>query len=241
VRKMILLGAVALLVTVGIGPSASAASAAESAGGLASPVVGTFVGEIPGTRTLVAVVAGPAKEGATARQATIYLCDGAQVSTWFFGNASGNRLDLLSRAGGHARATLAANRAVGTVDLPGRGAVKFSAARASGVAGIYLVNRSLGNVRGFSGTRSRLEATVTRADAPGEYRISGTVTPRGGDSVTLAGTGRFSPTTTTSYTWIVLGDGRVAGGTPGNTTGTGNCSVWQKIKQIMTGVFCGFL
>jgi hypothetical protein len=210
----------------------SAAGARTSAGAASGPR--TFVGQVSGGEQFIAVVASRGTGEATA-----YLCDGRRISTWFFGHASGNTLDLTSGTGRRLRATLARGRVSGTVELPSGGTRSFRVRRATGVAGIYLVNRSLDRVRGFSSRRAKLAATVARASG-GRFAIHGTVTPRGGSAVALQGTGRFLGSLKRSATWIVLGDGRVHGGTPTNTTGGGNCSIWSKIKQIMTGVFCGF-
>jgi hypothetical protein len=221
----------AMLATIAaLALSATAGGAAAGA----APARGTFVGQVSGGKQFIAVVA---KAGSG--EATAYLCDGTRVSTWFFGRASGDTLDLTSSAGRKLHATLGAGRVTGTVELPGGGTRSFRVRRASGVAGIYLVNRSLNRVRGFSSRRARLAATVARAGS-GRFSIRGSVTPRGGSAVALQGTGRFLGSLKRSATWIVLGDGRVHGGTPTNTAGGGNCSIWEKIKQIMTGVYCGF-
>ena len=234
--------AAAVLAVVAIGPVASASVAHRAAADRSARFAGTFVSKIPHTKDFIAVVVG-SKQG---RKAVAYICDGHKVSLWYLGHASGNSLDLTSRFGDHVHATVSRSQVTGTIQVPGSGKRHFTAQPAHSVAGMYLVTHSVHHVHGFSGKRAELRANVSR-DSHGRFHITGTVTPRHGASLSLKGPGRFAGSLKKKATWIVLANGQVTGGvgildnSPTNVTGGGTCSLWSKIRQIMTGVYCRFL
>jgi hypothetical protein len=184
-----------------------------------------FIGQM--ATTSIAVV-----EGADGT-ALVYLCDGVQSSAWFFGKLEGNALTATSEDGGTVQATLAGNQITGQVQLPGQAAATFSASRATGVAGIYLVEQSPTQAHGFSAVGGELDADLTGT------AVSGTVRPADGDAIALSGNVKSFGEASGVATWIVQADGSVSGKVT-NTAGGGNCSIWSKMKQVMFGVDCSF-
>ena len=226
-----LLTLLTLLALALVGGSARGAAAAGSA----RPVSGVYVGKLGDTGAFIGVAAGtPSRKGSARRGVAVYVCDGSRLSVWyrFPATSSGNTVELKSKEGAVLRATLTRRRVTGTVELPGKGTVSFRASRATGIGGIYLVNRSIGRVHGIGGAkgRPRLNATVTRT-AKGRYTIDGTVGRRA-----IKGTANFFGSPRKVSTWIVLPNGRVKG-----LAGGGWCGVWRSIKSAMTGVYCRYL
>jgi hypothetical protein len=202
-----------------------------------APVAGTFVGSAGASGPSVAVAAAAPKPGATAREVVVYVCDGAGLSEWFRFPAlvTGNSVDLKTKSGLKLHATLTRAGVTGTVDLPGRRGVAFSAAPATGIAGLYLLESSVDKVRGISGfTKARLTGTVTR-QASGGFRIAGTVVAPGKKGRALSGSGALNGPLSKSATWIVSPTGQVKG-----QAGGGNCSLWSSIKEALFGVSCRF-
>lgn len=198
------------------------------------PTVSTiFVGEIASAEAAIAVVADV---GTASSEAAIYLCDGVDTSVWYFGTLTGNVIDAQSDTGALATAMVAGDRVTGTVQLPGQPPVEFSASLASGVAGMYLVEQSAILAEGFSVNGATINADLT-AGTDGST-VSGTVTTTNGDPIPLAGTLRFFGEGDTA-TWIMQADGNVKGRAKVQCEGCfggGNCSIWQKIKSLATGV-----
>ena len=160
---------------------------AERAVELDTAVVGSFVGEVSGTKAFVAVVAAPAADGKGAVQ--IYLSDGKGVSEWFSGPISDDGFVAKSDDGdAQTEGTLTADSVTGTVVLPDGKTRRYEASPPSGAAGLYeltvssggelsgasaaglavkgeitLRNRGTGKLRLVDGTR--LEFTLTRQRA----------------------------------------------------------------------------
>jgi hypothetical protein len=94
-------------------------------------VPNTFVGSVPGTNILVALVVGP-------REALAYVCDGAGLSAWFRGKVHGPTLTLPGVNGGRIVAQVQGDTAAGTVALHGEPALGFTAGRAvDGASGLF--------------------------------------------------------------------------------------------------------
>jgi hypothetical protein len=185
-----------------------------------------FVGALS-SQASVAVV-----EGADGT-ALVYVCDGVQDSAWFFGTRSGDTISAESDDGGTVHATLAGSQISGEIERPGQAAMAFTAPRASGVAGIYLVEQTATHAQGFSATGGALDADIIG------MTLAGTVQPDDGGQLALTGTVKSFGEASGVATWIVQADGRVSGKVT-NTAGGGNCSIWSKIKQVMSGVDCSF-
>lgn len=97
---------------------------------------GPFVGELSGTDAFVAVVAG--KENVAA-----YVCDGGRgIAESFGGRRDGGRVTLTSERGAELSASIERGESSGTITLPGRPPMRFSAEPARGTAGLYQVPRA---------------------------------------------------------------------------------------------------
>lgn len=195
-----------------------------------------FVGEIASPETAIAVLAG-AEGGTASGQAVVYICDGIGTSAWFFGTIDGDAIAAESDDGGAVQARVAGGQVTGTVDLPGQGPVAFSASRATGVAGLFLVEQTATSAEGFSAVGARVDADITAG--AGGSTVSGTVTADGAEPVTLQGTVSAFGESAGVASWIVQANGEVKGRVT-NTAGGGNCSVWSKIKSLAFGVDCTF-
>lgn len=98
---------------------------------------GSYVGEVPGSKAFIAVVVGP--EG----KALAYVCDGETIALWFRGRLEGGALELLGGAGQRLQARLDQGIS-GRVTLPDGRTLAFSAQGATGEAGLYRYEGSLG-------------------------------------------------------------------------------------------------
>ena len=216
-RKMLLTtgGALAGVLLVGCGGG-------EGAQKSASPVAGSFVGEMPdmGERgAFVAVVAAGAEEEAEEREVRAYLCDGREITEWFWGSAEGNDLSLTSEGGAQLEGALAPGTATGTITLADGGSFPFEAPLATGVAGLYdVVWSSDGAITGTSETGGRIEAQLGEEVNTDILRVSGTITPPEGEPVELETFARYA--SPGEYRFIVLPDGEVKGSKKGKSTGS---------------------
>jgi hypothetical protein len=124
-------------------------------------VTGTFVGEVRGSDTLVAVVAQPGARGRP-RDVSVFACDGRRVCALFSGEASENRFKLTASAGDSvAEGTVREKGAAGTVKLRGRDTSRFSAESAAAAAGLYeLTVSEKGKITGASASGVGLTGTV---------------------------------------------------------------------------------
>lgn len=145
----------------------------------AAVVSGSFVGRLPGTKTLIAVVASDLKAGTASRAVRLYFCDGTRTFEWFAGESKGNTVSLESAThDAHVQVALTTYVASGTVTLPGIGKRRFTTVPAAGVTGLYLGHVSLsGQASGRAETGARLEGTV---DSKG---VTGRLIPPQGASV----------------------------------------------------------
>jgi hypothetical protein len=125
---------------------------AERAVKAAKAVAGSFVGKVSGTRTFVAVVAGPAEGDKDSGAVQIYVSDGRRLSEWFSGPISDNSFVVKSDDGdAEARGKLSGDSVTGTVALPSGKTVRYEASPPSGAAGLYeLTVSSAGELRGAS-------------------------------------------------------------------------------------------
>ena len=144
----------------GSGPTAPAATSARPtlAAGPATPLVmggqalvtgaRTYLGAVPGTSALIAIVT----QGARARG---YLCDGTPgravtLAEWFTGPVRGGILDAVSSQH-HVQlaARLSGQAVTGTITLPGGRVLPFTAvlAQGGGQAGLY---EATGRLRGLA-------------------------------------------------------------------------------------------
>jgi len=137
------------------------------------------------------VVADELKEGGgeeQTREVRAHLCNGESINKWFWGQASGNDLDLASEGGARLEGGLTAEAATGTHAPRGRRRrrpkLPFEAPLAEGVDGFYTVSvPAEGPLSAASSWRkARLEGERT-----GE-RITGTLTPPeiGGGSLLIS-------------------------------------------------------
>jgi hypothetical protein len=109
--------------------------------GAQRPVDGTFVGKLSGSDTLIAVVAPPPPEGKDAREATIYVSDGSKLSESFPGPIDRNSFSAKAEDA-EAEGALAGDAVKGTIKLPEGEPADYEARRATGAAGLYLLEVS---------------------------------------------------------------------------------------------------
>jgi hypothetical protein len=134
----------ALCTTLVIGGAAGTAGAAVGGTAAASGAgnTTTYVGTVAGTGAYVAIVVGK-------KSASGYICDGDQVAHWFKGTAKGGNLALADTATGPAGALLIGavhgSRLDGLVRFDGA-QHRLVAQRATGKAGLYRKERSIGGV-----------------------------------------------------------------------------------------------
>jgi hypothetical protein len=168
------------------------------------------------------VIATTPEPHARERVVQVYVCDGGRISRWLPGRApaDANRFSVAWRGRGRARVELAGAAARGTVSLPGRRVLRFEAARARGVAGLYFV-ASLpdGRIRGQSAQGARLEGRVTRqlvANARGQrlYLATGRLAAPGGEARRFRAPWPARPSRSpgTILRVVVLASGEVKGG-----------------------------
>jgi hypothetical protein len=114
-------------------------------------VLGSFVGQVPGTEAFVAVVAAPAPGGEDSA-VQIYLSDGRGLSEWFSGPISDSTFVAESDDGdAETEGELSADSVTGTVELPDGRTVEYEATPPSGGAGLYeLTVSSAGELSGAS-------------------------------------------------------------------------------------------
>jgi hypothetical protein len=191
----------------------------------ATPVAGTFVGEVgSGDRRkvpFIAVVAAPAKNGQQAREVKVYVCDGFGINEWFPGSATGDRFKLTSDDGdAEVNGRLTASSVTGTVTLPDGKSIRFNGKPATGPGGLYDVTASRGGqLRGTSTTEARLAGRQAQQETNGRYPLTATIRVPAGKRFRVATT----PTrpVTGSFRWIVLSDGLFTGDRKGVRTAEG--------------------
>jgi hypothetical protein len=126
-------------------------------------VVGSFVGEVSGTKAFVAVVAAPAVGEKESGAVQIYVSDGRRLSEWFSGPISDN--SFVAKSGdGDAEATgeLSDDSVTGTVELSSGKTVKYQAGPPSGAAGLYeLTVSSAGELSGASAAGLGVTGEIT--------------------------------------------------------------------------------
>jgi hypothetical protein len=136
---------------------------AENAVKAEKAIAGSFVGEVSGTKALVAVVAAPA-EGKEARRAVqIYLSDGKRLGEWFSGSISDNSFVAQSDDGdAEAKGKLSGDSVTGTIELPDGKTVRYEARQPAGAAGLYdLTVSSDGELSGASAAGLGVTGEIT--------------------------------------------------------------------------------
>ena len=182
VRRRVLGAIVLCVVMVGCGSDGGGGDAAAT-------VTGEFVGKADAEDAYVAVFTSNAKSDGKF-DVVAYVCNrqvplggSRELAEWFTGTGSDNTVDLKSEAGtSRLKATLAAGRVTGTVELPGGKTVSFEAASsADGPAGIFQVGLDdQGNLTGTS--RGGKTMKLTPVQIGGEPAYRGTITAPGGTS-----------------------------------------------------------
>jgi hypothetical protein len=159
-------------------------------------VVGSFVGEVSGTKALVAVVATPAAGGEDSGVVQVYVSDGAGLSELFSAPNTGNAFTASSEDGdAEVEGELTAGSVTGSLTLRGGRTVEYAAVPPTGSAGLYdltldgsgelggasaaglgvtgrisLGPRGTGTLRLVDGERLALAVTATRARGLGHVR-----------------------------------------------------------------------
>jgi hypothetical protein len=204
VVAMSLLGLAALTI------SACGDSGTDEPEGVA-PVSGTFVGRIDGIDSFIAVVAERPEDGGGTRAIRAYLCNGAAINEWFTGGAEGNDIALSSESEASLEGELTPTTASGLITSASGKSVRFEAALATEIAGIYSVTLSPDReVRGSSTTGGTLAGRLGARRRDGRYPITGTIADSSDQTrpfTTLA-----SASEAGRLLWIVLPDGQFKGG-----------------------------
>jgi hypothetical protein len=129
----------------------------------AATLVGSFVGEVSGTKAFVAVVAAPAQQGQDTGAVQVYVSDGRGLSEWFSGPISDGGFAAQSDDGdAEAEGKLGGGSVTGTVTLPDGKTGNFEASPPSGGAGLYeLTVSSGGELSGASAAGLALKGDIT--------------------------------------------------------------------------------
>ena len=179
-------------------------------------ITGQFVGEIPETDAFVALVARAPREGEDRGEVRAYLCDGRTINEWFNeGSAEETDLDLTSDGGARLLASLKrdvdSSWVSGQIFLADGTVLGFSAPPATGIAGLYDVSISGGELSGTSEGGARLEGRIFDAlQQNGLYPVGGTITPPDGRPQDFQASA--TPDASGELRIVVLEDGRVKGG-----------------------------
>ena len=125
---------------------------------------GEFVGPIPDTDALVAVVADKPQTTGGQRQISVYICDAKVpgIAEWFSASVAGNDFDFFSVSGdARLQGTLTDEEATGTATLADGREVSFAASPARNGGGLYDVTITPdGQVRGTSTSGAVLDGTL---------------------------------------------------------------------------------
>jgi hypothetical protein len=129
----------------------------------AATLVGSFVGEVKGTKAFVAVVAAPAQEGQDSGAVQVYVSDGRGLSEWFSGPISDGGFAAQSDDGdAEAEGKLSGDSVTGTITLPDGKTGRYKANPPSGGAGLYeLTVSSGGELSGASAAGLALKGDIT--------------------------------------------------------------------------------
>jgi hypothetical protein len=174
------------------------------------PVDGTFVGKLSGADALVAVVAAPPADGKDTREATIYVSDGSKVSELLPGSVERNNVTAKSEDA-EAKGALTGDAVKGTVKLPGGESADYAASRATGAAGLYVLEVSRkGTLSGASAAGVGL-TSKSKLNAPGQGSLKFADGKRRRFKVTVASGGERGPVRAGEVRLIVLPDGQMSG------------------------------
>lgn len=190
------------------------AAAQEATPVLQPPVIGaTFIGQTTDPETLVAVVTPYSPDEET----NACLCNGHDLTKW----CSGPTRDVVileATDGTTVIGRVDTAAASGKVAMPGGQLLSFVADRAVGIAGLYDVTLTDGAAEGTAGDGQRLSGQVVDQLADGTRLLAGTIEEASGRPFAFATF--VSPDAAGEMRWIVLPDGRLAGG-PKEGLGTG--------------------
>ena len=186
-------------------------------------VAGSFVGEVPGGKTFVAVVVEQATDADGPGAVTVYVSDGKTLSERYSGSGSGTSFVAKSDDGRReAKATLRDGLLAGTLELRGGKRARFEASTPSGAAGLYELTVSpRGDLSGTSAAGLGLTGRITDAKrGSGILRlVDGTrvefdVVRNAAGALISVGSGELRV--------IVLSSGRVKGAGHGRAAGGGD-------------------
>lgn len=174
------------------------------------PVSGMFVGKVPSTDAIFAVVADKPKGGGGEREVSAYLSDGRQLSEGFTTTTDANRIRVSSQNKMNLVATISPSSTIGTI-TPGKGdasegaSYRFDIPPATDVAGYYpvMIPEGEGSLSATSWSGAQLEGTRSGP------RISVEITPPGGGGVKPLNL-EFSASSLQAgeNCWIVLQEGK---------------------------------
>jgi hypothetical protein len=173
------------------------------------PVSGMFVGKVPSTDAIFAVVAEKPKGGGSEREVSAYLSDGRQLSEGFTTTTDANRIRVSSQNKMNLVATISPSSTTGTI-TPGKGdasegaSYRFDIPPATDVDGYYrvMVPEAEGSLSATSWSGAQLEGMRSGP------RISAEITPPGGGGMKPLHLEFSAPTLLAGENrWIVLQEG----------------------------------
>lgn len=170
-----------------------------------SVVSGRFVGQTSSSDVLIAVLASAPTGSGSSRLVRAYVSDGTAINEFFSGNVSGNFLSLTAQDGAQISGVFLSDHVEGSVALPGAQTLDFNLPSATGIAGLYDVT---------------IHEDDTVTGSFGALQLSGlvTATTQGSGNLVVGqiGSTDFQAIATSDaigdQRWIVLNDGRIAGG-----------------------------
>ncbi len=187
------------------------------------PFTGAFVGDDvfviddnSKAGAFLALVAEEPEDGEDQRRVRAYLCDGESTNEWFNeGSVEGVEFDLTSDSGarllGSLKRDVDSSWVSGQLFLADGTVLGFSMPPATGIAGLYEVTISDGELSGTSDGGGRLEGRLGYTpQEDGLYSVSGTITPPDGEGQNFQAFA--TPDASGEHRWIVLEDGRIKGG-----------------------------
>jgi hypothetical protein len=162
----------------------------------ATSVSGSFVGTVKGSDALVSVIATKPEASANDRAVSVYVCNSQEINEWLPGraDAKATKFVVTSDKGARAEVKLDGSNASGTITLASGKTLRFKAARATGIAGLYnTTSLADGRVSGTSNLGARLQGkvftnkVVAYAHGQPHYATNITVTAPGGKPRRLPG------------------------------------------------------
>jgi hypothetical protein len=188
-----------------------------------APFTGSFVGDDvfviddnSRVGAFLALVAQEPEEGAGQQEVRAYLCDGRSISEWFNeGSVEGVEFHLTSDGGvqldGSLKQDVDSSWVSGTITLADGTVLGFGMPPATGIAGLYDVSISGGELSGTSEGGAQLEGRL--GDTPQEDGLSpvvGIITPADGQPQYFQAFA--TPDASGELRFIILEDRRIKGG-----------------------------